>query len=563
MTPLAFSLAVIERPLWLLGVGVLPALVIALLVHHERDRRRRIGRLGNPATIARIFPLVRSVRLWTRMILLGVAAACTAITFAGPRWGAERTAIRTAGADVVVAVDASLSMLATDERPSRLERAKQDVRRLRALGPGDRTALIAFAGRSYILSPLTIDDGALSLFLDNLDPSVVGQPGTSIARAIRQGTDLLLATRTTSDRALVVLSDGEGWESEDDIRAAAAAANEKGISIVTVGYGTEQGSTIPLTPGSRAPVKRDENGAVVVTRYVPTLLRAAAEAAHGTFIPATATDKPANVRRALAKLRVARRTVEEGDQRTPRFQYFLVPALVLLLIDTILTDPRLAGIRQPGRVSKRRARMVPAPAVAALVIGLGLSPTSPPTRTAAERAAAYRRAIDAGDHTPQTLYNYGTALLAADSIESAISALSQTADAADADVRYRSWFNLGLAHLQRGLSAPSDSGASELDAALDAYKRVLVARPQDGDARWNYELALRKRQGGGGGSGGGSSAGNAPSPSPTGTSGAAGQGLAQRQAEEVLNNAAREEREVQGKMQRQSPTDLPPTGRDW
>jgi len=201
--------------------------------------------------------------------------------------------------------------------------------------------------------------------------------------------------------------------------------------------------------------------------------------------------------------------------------------------------------------------------VAALVIGLGLSPTSPPTRTAAERAAAYRRAIDAGDHTPQTLYNYGTALLAADSIESAISALSQTADAADADVRYRSWFNLGLAHLQRGLSAPSDSGASELDAALDAYKRVLVARPQDGDARWNYELALRKRQGGGGGSGGGSSAGNAPSPSPTGTSGAAGQGLAQRQAEEVLNNAAREEREVQGKMQRQSPTDLPPTGRDW
>jgi Ca-activated chloride channel family protein len=548
----------------LVGAVVLPAVVIALLIRREHDRRRRIGRLGDPATIARIFPASRSARPGLRMVMLGAAVACASVAFAGPRWGAERMAIRTAGADVVVAVDASLSMLATDERPSRLERAKEDVRRLRALGPGDRTALIAFAGRSYILSPLTIDDGALSLFLDNLDPSVVGQPGTSIARAIRQGTDLLLATRTTSDRALVVMSDGEGWESEEDVRAAAADANEKGISIVTVGYGTEQGSTIPLTPGNRTPVKRDEDGAVVVTHYVPTLLRAAAEAAHGTFIPAEATDKPANVRRALAKLRVARRTVEEGDQRTPRFQYFLLPALVLLIVDTLLSDPRLAGAPAASRAAKRRSSPVPAPAVAALVVSLGLPFTAPPTRaTAAERAAAYRRAIEAGDHSPQTLYNYGTALLAADSVESAISALSQAADAPDADVRYRSWFNLGLAHLQRGLAAPADSGASELDAALDAYKRVLVSRPQDGDARWNYELALRKRRGGGGGSGGGSSGGGAQSPPPAGAGGAAGQGLAQRQAEELLNNAAREEREVQGKLQRQSPSDLPPTGRDW
>jgi hypothetical protein len=91
-------------------------------------------------------------------------------------------------------------MTATDERPSRLERMKQEVRRLRAMSRADRVALMAFAGRSYILTPLTTDDGAIELFLDNLDPSVVGQAGSSIARAIRQGTELLLASDGSADR---------------------------------------------------------------------------------------------------------------------------------------------------------------------------------------------------------------------------------------------------------------------------------------------------------------------------------------------------------------------------
>ena len=96
--------------------------------------------------------------------------------------------MRSTGVDLVLAVDASLSMLATDERPNRLERVKQEIRRLRALSPGDRVGLLAFAGRSYVLSPITVDGGALDLFLDNLDPSVVGQAGSSLAQTITQGT---------------------------------------------------------------------------------------------------------------------------------------------------------------------------------------------------------------------------------------------------------------------------------------------------------------------------------------------------------------------------------------
>ena len=137
-------------------------------------------------------------------------------------------------------------MMAQDERPSRLERMKEEVRRLRAASPGDRMGVLVFAGRSYVLSPLTIDEGALDLFLDNLDPSVVGQAGSSMARTIRQGVDLLTLTNSGADRALVVMSDGEAFEPIEDVQTEAKRAGEQGISVVTVGFGTTTGATIPI-----------------------------------------------------------------------------------------------------------------------------------------------------------------------------------------------------------------------------------------------------------------------------------------------------------------------------
>lgn len=588
---LAASQPYLEKPLWLIAAVVAPALITVLLLRRARDRKRRLRRFGNPDTVARLLPAGGQPPTARRVVLLGGAALCAGIAMAGPRWGTERTAIRSSGADVAVAIDASLSMLAPDAPPNRLERAKEDVRRLRALAPGDRMALIAFAGRSYILTPLTIDDGAIALFLDDLDPSVVGQPGTAISRAIRQGTDLLLATPTAADRALIIMSDGEGFDDEADVRAAAAHAAEEGINLITVGYGTEHGSTIPLPPGGAKTPKRDAAGEVVVTHYMPDLLAAAAEAGHGTFIPANTTDKAANIRRALSALRVAQRAVEQGEDRAARFQLFLAVALVLLMIDTLLADSR-RPVRRAQPQSASRSMRTPAfiaaraSAIGAVVlITPGVSPSATPhgrwirpsavtamqsqppaSPTSASQAAAMRRAIGAGDRSPRTLYNYGTALLASDSADAAIGALTRVTDARDPDVRYRAWFNLGLAHLRRGLGAAADSGSSELDAALDAYKRILLERPGDADARWNYELALRQRKGGGGGGGGGGGSTDAQSktpPSPPPPNGGGAGALGRRQAEELLNSAAREERDVEGKALRQNPPDIPPGDKDW
>lgn len=550
---------------WLLPLAVvLPIATVWLITRADRHRRVRLARFGELAIVRRLLPpnAMRSVR-W-RAVRLAVAGGLIGIGISGPRWGTEQTIVRARGIDMVFALDASLSMMGTDDRPNRLTRMKQEVRRLRAMSRGDRVGVIAFAGRSYVLSPLTIDAGALDLFLDNLDPSVVGQAGSSLAKAIRQGTDLLLLTRTAADRALVLMSDGEAFEDVQDIVAEARRAGQQGISLVTVGFGTTEGSNIPIREGGTNTVKRDEHGQVVVTRYHPEILKAAAEAANGTFIDAAQSDKATRVRAALASLRRQQRAASAGETKTPRYQWFLLPAVLLLALDTLLSERR--GRRKKGVASAQPA------AIAAMLLFLLVGCARQSSSAAAARAfhakqypqaaAIYRSLINEGDRTAPTVYNYGTSLLAADSLSPAAEALERAAETRDPEIRYRSLFNLGLAHLKRGLAAPPQQANEPLDAALGAYKKVLLLRSDDLDAKWNYELALRKKQQGGGGGGGGSGQSN-PSPSPEAQAPNPSGGLGERQAEQLLGSAAREERDVQAKRQRQSRVELPPHGKDW
>jgi Ca-activated chloride channel family protein len=557
-------MAWIEQPL-LLPLAIILPIVFALLLRRARkSREERLNRFGSLDVVRRLIPASALSGSGWRALRLGLAAALAGVAIAGPRWGQEKTLVRSSGVDLVLAVDASLSMLAQDEKPSRLERVKQEIRRLRAISPGDRVGLLAFAGRSYVLTPITVDGGALDLFLDNLDPSVVGQAGTSLASTITQGTSLLALTKSGADRALVVMSDGEGFEPQDELIAAAKKAAENDVSLVTVGFGTTQGTTIPIKDANGGVVpKRDENGQVVVTRYHPDLLQTAAQAANGTFIPAEATDKAARIKAALSKLRTGTRTSQTGESLTPRFQWFLLPAVLLLWLDTVLAGRR--GHR------RRRAASAETALAAALLASVMLAGCAPP-RESIDGAAAYAtkdyrraaqllgQAVAKGDKTPGALYNYGTALLAADSTASAAEILERAADKADPETQYRARFNAGLAHLLRGRAAQGDSAAAEMKATLALYKRVLLQRPNDLDAKWNYELALDKQKKGGGGGGGGQSnaapspAQQQPKPQPT---------LAQRQAEQLLGSAEREERDVQSKKQKQNKPEPPPGGKDW
>lgn len=554
---------------WLLLVALLlPFAVFLLRRMRERQRTERLARFADVVALRRLLsaastsPAARTVRLVGVALLAGIALA-------GPRFGTARGPTTTRGIDMVIALDASLSMTATDERPSRLERMKQEVRRLRAMSRADRVALVAFAGRSYILTPLTTDDGAIELFLDNLDPSVVGQAGSSIAKAIRQGTELLMASDGSADRALVIMTDGEVFEPSEDVEAAARESGAKGVSLVAVGFGTTKGSTIRVRDGSVVREKRDEDGKVVITRYDPELLQRAASAAGGTFIPAGASDKASRVRVALRSLRTARRTVDAREDHVPRFLWALVPALLLLVLDT-WAMARGTQRRAPSasRTGERLAGVAPMAVLVlcstAVASMMGCTRPPDPARLFQDgdvsgAIAAYRGMLAAGDTSPVIRYNLGTVLLAADSLTEAIELLEAVRRGTDGELRMRARYNAGLAQLLLGRTEGNPDAERAFAAARSAYRALLQDRDTDVDAKWNYELALRDPPPNSGGGGGGG--GNDPTPeepqSPESQQGA----LDQRQAEALLNSAAREERDVQGRKQKQGK--VPPVGKDW
>ena len=563
MTLLLPFLALFARP-WMLPLALTCAALVALVGWRTDARRRaRLAQLGDVPVLERLVPR-RTVGLppRARALMLGVAALLLGIALAGPRWGERAERRRDVGVDIALVLDVSASMLARDEGDaSRLERMKSDVRRLLATMPGARVALLVVAGRAYVLTPLTADHDALELFLDGLDPSMVSQGGTAIADGVRQATQVLGVSQDGGDRALVVMSDGESWDDPGAIDAAAKAAHDARLAVVTVGYGTPQGATIPVSGGG---VKQDADGQPVITRANAEVLTTIARITEGVYVDPATADRPGRVRAALRRLRQTERVSNAGTSPIQRYAIFLWPAFALLLIDALLTD------------FTRRVR----PAVTAVLLcGLGLVS---PVRAAAQLPAgatvdgmalfkqrkfnesvrAFRERARSGDGSLRNLYNLGTALLEADSNTAATELLDRVVTIApDADLRFRALFNLGLAQLRRGRAATPIDAAPHLAAAVTSYKRALRTRTDDPDAKWNLELAIREQQrnaGGGGGGGGGKQ----PPPEPPPSS-PKQQELDKQRADAVLNSAARDERDVQSRRQRDGSRREASTGRDW
>jgi Ca-activated chloride channel family protein len=248
---------------------------------------------------------------------------------------------------------------------------------------------------------------------------------------------------------LVILSDGEAFDDREASLAAAREARNHGISIITVGFGTEDGGTIPVREGGNIVAKRDSDGNTVITRYDPTLLAAVAEAAGGEFIPATVGDRGGRITQALARLDAEQRDVEEGLSRPLRLAWFLLPALILLLVDAWRTDG--------GNWNRlRRMLRVAAPAAITVLVLPAMAQAQAPAKLYEqgkyrEAAARWRQQIDKGDKRLATLYDLGTALLAADSLQTAEEALERAAATPEARVRRLALYNLGLARLKRAM----------------------------------------------------------------------------------------------------------------
>ena len=273
------------NPAWvhLVWLALVFAGVLAWLELRGRDR---LGRFVSPAMQARLAHGASTARRALRVTLVLATLLLGIVALMRPQTpGGTEVAARGAGADIVVALDVSRSMLAQDAAPNRLARAKADIREFLDRVTAHRVGLVAFAGRAGVMCPLTTDYGYFHLVLNNADSRSVARGGTRLGDAIRKAVEAFGPNRGAS-RLLLLITDGEDHDSfpidaaEEALRAA--------VRIAAIGFGSEEGSEITLTdPDTGATtVLTDRDGTVVRSRMDGALLRDIALRTEGVYVPA-------------------------------------------------------------------------------------------------------------------------------------------------------------------------------------------------------------------------------------------------------------------------------------
>ena len=310
----------------------MPVLLL-LFLFYLLWRRRAVKRMGDAALVKALMPAHAKGKLFLKFFLLLLAFSLGCIAIANPRQPDEMQEDARQGIDVVMALDVSNSMLATDIAPSRLQRAQALITKLIDALPNDRIGLVLFAGNAYIQMPLTTDHGAAKLFVSTASPGAIASQGTSIADALEK-SDLTFPPEGERFKAVVLVTDGETHDEDAPVKAQELAA--KGTMINTIGLGSAEGSVIV---GENGEEKRDAAGNVVISRLNEPLLQQVATLTNGTYINLQSTD--AAVQELVAQLAlVEKKALKDTSVFTYKtfYAWLALPMLLLLVLELFFPD---------------------------------------------------------------------------------------------------------------------------------------------------------------------------------------------------------------------------------
>lgn len=316
-----------QHPHWLLALWALPVVAVLLWHRHRRCVRAALA-FAEPEMAARIMPDLGAGRAFAKGALLVVGLALVILALARPRGGIYHEELEGRGVDIFVVLDVSRSMLAEDVAPNRLERAKADVMDLLREVKGDRVGLILFAGKAVVKCPLTLDHGFFQLVLKEAGPDEVPAGGSLIGDALRKAAQRFARDRRRQ-RLAVLITDGEDHDSFP--LKAAAALEEEGVKVVAIGLGDpDEGARIPSS-GTFLTHK----GQVVWSKLDETTLQEIALKTGGAYIPARTRsyDLGEVYRNHIGKLEQEEATGKKRKRFKDRYQLFLGPGLVLLLLE--------------------------------------------------------------------------------------------------------------------------------------------------------------------------------------------------------------------------------------
>jgi Ca-activated chloride channel family protein len=485
--------------LWLLVV--VPALSLLLLLGAWL-KRRALRSLADPALVPRLTDS-RSAR-WAAVkvacVLSGLALMVVAA--ARPQWGEKLQVVKGHGIDVVIALDASRSMLAADIPPSRLERAKVQIASLLDNLSGNRVGIVAFAGDAQVMCPLTTDVEAAKLFLDIIDPGNMPRPGTNIQHAVEAAASLF-GPAEESSKALVLITDGDNLDGDPGVATRIAVENH--IRMFAVGVGTPEGSTIPEAQSTGTSYQKDADGKIVMSRLGERLLLVMAKATDGRYFRSESINLDALVG---ALDQVQKKAISGGEyvEYEERYQSFLLPAFLLLFAGILISDRRGAWFPEATRPFRALARRWPrgrgarSTSHVAALIALGLLAAAPARADVgssmrrglalekagkyADAAKAYQEALVLEPDNVRIRYNLGRVMYEQQQFPEAADHFQLGLLSKQKTVRAHALYNLANTHFKAG----------RLDDAIGAYSLALLQDPSDLEAKQNLELCWKIKQ---------------------------------------------------------------------
>ena len=309
--------------------------IYAVVLHF---RRRRLRKFGDEALVSQLMPSYSKSKAWVRLVLFSIAFFFFVIGLSRPQIGAKLKEHQTKGAEIMIVLDVSNSMLAEDYSPNRLERAKLAISRLVDKLREDRIGLIVFAGNSFVQLPITTDYVSAKMFLNSISTESVPVQGTAIGEAINTAVRSFSA-QSEKSRAVVIITDGENHE--DDPVDAAKKAAELGVRVFAIGVGSPEGKPIPMN----GELLKDKDGEIVVTRLDETVLQEIAKVGNGVYVRAGNSEFGLNpIIDDIKKMDDEMYSSIVFEEYDEQFMYFLAIAFFFFVIEMLVGD----------RKSKRR-----------------------------------------------------------------------------------------------------------------------------------------------------------------------------------------------------------------
>ncbi len=462
---------------WLLLI--LPLVAIVIFMH--RRRTIRLAQLISSKVWETVIPGHKPKRNRRCTILRLLALFCIGIALTRPQWGSYWEKIQHRSLDILVVLDTSKSMLATDIKPNRLQQAKWAVRDFVKHLKGDRIGLIAFAGSSFLQCPITIDYAAFTMMLNDLYAGIIPRGGTAIAQALKTAEESF-DKDSEADRVIILITDGENHVG--DPLHIAKQLREKDIRLFSIGVGTATGELIPA--GNGRGYLKNEMGQVVKSTLNETLLEQLASETGGFYVRSVPGDFGLEqiYKRGIANLQRDEQETRLAKVYKERFGWFAGIAFLFLLLEG---RPR----RRKGFGSK-----------ILLISCILLSPKI--------EAANWEKAYKAGDYTNalkglESLikkfpdignYNHGDVLYRQKHFQDSEKAFAEAAaQTKNEKLKQKAIYNRGTALLRgahNALQNPEtvDEAFAMAEQSVDLFEDALLLKPDDLTAKKNLERAL-------------------------------------------------------------------------